>query len=221
MTRNASLPYIAPFALFVGILAIHRSLALPDTVVQGGYVVVMTAALFFLSRQVIDFRVTRWAPTIALGVGVFLLWIGPDLLVPGYRDHWLFRNSLTGMSSGGFPEAAKTNHAALWFRGIRAALIVPIVEELFWRAWLMRWLINPNFLAVRLGTWSASAFWITAIAFASEHGAYWEVGLLAGLLYNWWMIRTRSLGDLILAHSVTNGCLSAYVVFAGKWEYWL
>jgi hypothetical protein len=29
------------------------------------------------------------------------------------------------------------------------------------------------------------------------------------------------LGDLILAHAVANACLSAYVVVAGKWEYWL
>jgi membrane protease YdiL (CAAX protease family) len=46
------------------------------------------------------------------------------------------------------------------------------------------------------------------------------VGLVAGVIYNWWMVRTRSLGDLILAHGITNACLSAYVVFAGHWEYW-
>jgi hypothetical protein len=46
------------------------------------------------------------------------------------------------------------------------------------------------------------------------------VGLAAGILYNWWMVRTKSLGDLILAHGVTNAVLSAYVVLAGRWEYW-
>jgi membrane protease YdiL (CAAX protease family) len=59
------------------------------------------------------------------------------------------------------------------------------------------------------------------VLFASEHGAYWDVGLAAGVAYNWWMVRTRSLGDLILAHAVTNLCLSVYVIAAGKWEYWL
>ena len=63
-----------------------------------------------------------------------------------------------------------------------------------------------------MGTWSAQAFWIVALLFASEHGPYWDVGLAAGALYNWWMLRTRSLGDLIVAHAVTNACLSAYVV---------
>ncbi len=101
-------------------------------------------------------------------------------------------------------------------------LIVPIVEELFWRAWMMRWIIaRQDFLKVPLGAYAPQAFWITAALFASEHGSYWEVGLLTGIIYNWWMIRTRSLGDLILTHAVTNACLSAYVIFAGKWEYWL
>jgi CAAX prenyl protease-like protein len=95
------------------------------------------------------------------------------------------------------------------------------VEELFWRGWLMRWLIAADFRSVPLGAYTAQAFWVVAVLFASEHGAYWDVGLLAGIAYNWWMLRTRSLGDLILAHAVTNACLSAYVIVARKWEYWL
>ena len=46
-------------------------------------------------------------------------------------------------------------------------------------------------------------------------------GLLAGILYNWWMIRTRSLGDCILAHAVTNAALSVFVIVFRRWEYWL
>lgn len=66
-----------------------------------------------------------------------------------------------------------------------------------------------------------SAFWIVALLFASEHGSYWDVGLATGIIYNAWMVRTKSLGDLILTHAVTNLCLSLYVIAAGKWEYWL
>jgi hypothetical protein len=57
--------------------------------------------------------------------------------------------------------------------------------------------------------------------FASEHGSYWEVGLAAGIVYNWWMLRTRSLADCMLAHAVTNGALSAFVIATGAWRYWL
>jgi CAAX prenyl protease-like protein len=65
------------------------------------------------------------------------------------------------------------------------------------------------------------AFWATAVLFATEHGPYWEVGLLAGVIYNWWMVQTRSLMDCMIAHAITNACLAIYVVAFGHWEYWL
>lgn len=84
----------------------------------------------------------------------------------------------------------------------------------------MRWLIKNDFLSVPLGAYARDAFWITAALFGLEHGPYWEVGLLCGIAYNWWMVRTRSLGDCILTHAVTNGILSAYVISGGHWQYW-
>ena len=152
--------------------------------------------------------------------GVFVLWIAPDLLFPGYRAHWILSNSITGAVTPGLPLSEQSNIPVLLLRGLRAALIVPIVEELFWRAWLMRWLIRPDFSKVPLGTYAPQAFWIVAVLFAGEHGPFWDVGLACGILYNWWMVRTKSLGDLILMHGITNACLSVYVVAAGKWEYW-
>jgi len=56
------------------------------------------------------------------------------------------------------------------------------------------------------------SFWVTAALFAAEHGPYWDVGLLAGILYNWWMVRTGRLADCIVAHAVTNGLLAARVL---------
>ena len=85
----------------------------------------------------------------------------------------------------------------------------------------MSQIINPNFQKVPLGAYSSKAMWISALLFASEHGSYWEVGLLAGLLYNWWMVRTKSLGDCILAHGVTNGLLCVYIIAGKHWQYWL
>jgi membrane protease YdiL (CAAX protease family) len=47
------------------------------------------------------------------------------------------------------------------------------------------------------------------------------VGLITGVLLNWWMLRTKSLADCILAHAVTNACLAAYVLTRNQWQYWL
>jgi hypothetical protein len=219
--RSPAVPYVLPFAIFLGFLALHSVFPLPELTDQILRLVVLTLVLVLVARPVIDLRVQRVTASILLGVAVFALWIAPDLLFPGYRQHWLFENSITGSAKSTLAADAQMQPAVLILRTLRAVVIVPIVEELFWRGWLMRWLIAPDFRSVPLGAYSAQAFWVVALLFASEHGAYWDVGLMAGIAYNWWMLRTRSLGDLILAHAVTNACLSAYVIVAKKWEYWL
>jgi CAAX prenyl protease-like protein len=118
------------------------------------------------------------------------------------------------------PTALHRNLPFVLVRIAGASLLVPIVEELFWRGWLMRWLIDPKFQAVPFGAYMPGPFWIVAALFASEHGSYWEVGLAAGIVYNWWAVRTRSLADCILAHAVTNAILSAYVLLFDQWQYW-
>jgi uncharacterized protein len=149
-----------------------------------------------------------------------VIWVGADILFPTYRQHWLFQNPLTGQMSAPLPGNVLMSPFVLWPRIFRAVVLVPIIEELFWRAWLMRWLISPDFQKVELGAYQPAAFWITAVLFAAEHGSYWDVGLIAGVVYNWWMVRTRSLGDCILVHAITNACLCGYVVATHHWEYW-
>lgn len=221
MNRHPAVPYVLPFAVFILLLAVHAYLPLPENWEFPARVVILAAVLWTFSRRVIDLRVTNLPGSLLVGVAVFVIWIGPDALWPAYRQHWLFQNSITGKTTSSIPQHLQISTMVLIFRAIRAVVIVPIVEELFWRGWLMRWLVSSNFEQVPLGAYTAQAFWITAALFASEHGPYWDVGLVAGVVYNWWMIRTKHLGDCILAHAVTNACLSAYVLLAGKWEYWL
>jgi hypothetical protein len=205
----------------MGLLALHSVLPLPDLTDQILRVAVMTAVLWFVARPVIDLRVRHLAATLGIGVAVFAIWIAPDLLIKGYRHFWLFENALMPKAATSLSAGAVLSWPVLALRMVRAVVIVPIVEELFWRAWLMRWIIDQDFEKVPLGKYTAQSFWIVAALFASEHGPYWDVGLVAGIIYNWWMVRTRSLGDLILAHALTNFALSAYVIAFGKWEYWL
>ncbi len=180
----------------------------------------VTAAILIFSRPYLDPRLASPVLSTLLGIGVFALWIAPDLLF-NYRHSILFENAITGRAASAIPLALRTNLTFVVVRTISCSVTVPILEELFWRGWLMRWLVDKNFLKVPLALYVPSAFWSVAILFASEHGPYWEVGLAAGILYNWWVIRTRSLADCILAHAVTNACLSAYVLYTGLWRYWL
>ncbi len=220
LARHAAAAYVAPFAVFVVLLAAARYLP------AGGWgsllrLAAPAAALGIFSRRILDLRPRRTFSSIGVGVMVFAIWVAPDIMWAGYRSHWLFENAITGGVASTLSDADRGDWAVLALRAARAVIIVPLVEELFWRGWLMRWLIRSDFEAVAPGTYSAGAFWITAVLFASEHGPYWDVGLLAGIVYNGWLLRTRKLADCILAHSVTNAALSAYVLATGKWEYWL
>jgi CAAX prenyl protease-like protein len=219
-TDWAALPYVLPFAVFLAFLAIQKYLPIPPTLEYAVRDLLLAVVLFAFSRHVIELRSFHRIETVILGVAVFLVWVGPDLIFPGYRQHWLFQNAILGQLTTPLPESVIRDPVVLWPRIIQAVIIVPVLEELFWRAWLMRWLISPQFEKVPLGAYQAGAFWITAVLFASEHGSYWDVGLVAGIAYNWWMVRTRSLGDCILVHAVTNACLCGYVVATRHWEYW-
>ncbi len=216
-----SVRYVLPFALFIAILVLRDYVRLPETAVAAGWIAIVGGAVLLFSRPVLDLRLSQPVATIGVGVGVFVLWIGPDVLIPGYRSHWLFQNPITGVLVTTTSEAGKSDLVLILMRVVRAVVIVPIVEELFWRAFLMRWAIRPDFESVPLGSYDARAFWITAILFASEHGSYWDVGLVAGAVYNLWLIRTKRLGDVIWAHAVTNACLCAYVLTTHKWQYWM
>ncbi len=221
MAGHPAVPYVLPFAIFIGLLMLAKPLSVLGAAEQALWVALLAVVLFLFSRTVLDFRLAN--PVLSIGVGllVFVVWIGPDLLFPNYRSHWLFENSVTGKVATSMPATLLGSTFVLLFRALRATVIVPIVEELFWRGWLMRWLIDREFWKVSLGAYTTSSFWMTALLFASEHGPFWDVGLAAGLLYNWLMIRTKSLADCMLAHAITNGCICVYVVKTGKFEYWM
>jgi CAAX prenyl protease-like protein len=93
------------------------------------------------------------------------------------------------------------------------------MEELFWRSFLLRYLIQPDFRRVPLGTFTWSSFIISVALFGVEHNQ-WFAGIVAGLLYTLLLYRSRSLSSCILAHAVTNFLLGMYVLITQEWQYW-
>jgi hypothetical protein len=221
LIRHPALPYVVPFVVFLAFLALERYLPLrPEISYAVRFFVVFTVLAVF-SRQVITLRFAHFWGSAAVGVALFGIWVAPDLLWPAYRQSWLFTNSIVGAPQSSLPYGVKASMTFITFRVLSSVVNVPVLEELFWRGWLMRWLISRDFLKVPLGTYTRQSFWLVALLFASEHGSYWDVGLIAGIVFNWWMIRTKSLADCIIAHAVTNACLAAYVLMRDQWQYWL
>ena len=116
----------AGFAVVLG----HSRRRLGDLADQIPGVAVMTAVLSFVFSDTtvfkIDLRVRHLAATLAIGVGVFVLWIAPDVLVKGYRHFWLFENallpkvetSLSGVGAADLDTRARIAHGA---RGVDRA----------------------------------------------------------------------------------------------------
>ena len=214
---HPAVAYVAPFAVFI---ALRWLPVAPEWLAPARLVVVaLTIAVF--SRHVLPGRPSAPVGSVLLGVAVLVIWIGPDLVWHGYRDLWLFHNRITGAAKSSLPAGVRSNVFFIVVRLAESAILIPILEELFWRGWLMRWLVRPDFESVPLGKYTALSFWAVAVLFASEHGPYWEVGLAAGVAYNWWMVRTRNLADCMLAHGVTNALLGVYVLLFDQWQYWL
>jgi CAAX prenyl protease-like protein len=101
-----------------------------------------------------------------------------------------------------------------------AALVVPVMEELFWRDYLWRTVAAPNdFKLAEIGERDWSAFIAVAVFCTLVHpqsitALIWSA--MMGLFLMW----KRSLGACIIAHGVTNFLLGLFVQMTGKWYYW-
>ncbi|MCU6498861.1 CAAX prenyl protease-related protein [Rugamonas sp. A1-17] len=145
----------------------------------------------------------------AAGVVVLLLWIK-------LNADWM----QIGTSAGFDPRnAGAIDWALVAVRVFGAALVVPVMEELFWRSFLLRWIDAQNFLGADPARCSAKAFIISVILFGVEHNL-WLAGMVAGAVYGLLYIRSRQLWSPILAHGVTNGLLGVWIISTGNWSYW-
>ncbi|MCX6619819.1 MAG: CAAX prenyl protease-related protein [Acidobacteria bacterium] len=217
---SRAVPYVLPFGILIFFLAIRPLLDLPPRIEFILRAVLIGGAILLASRKLLRWEFSRPLASIGIGLLVFLIWMAPDWLIPGWRDLWLFRNSVTGSLSSSIPARHHSDVILIVFRCLQAIILVPIAEELCWRGWLLRWLDSKDFERLAFGAYTMTSFWISAILFGAEHGPLWEVGILAGIVYNWWAKRTGRLADCILAHAATNAALAAYVLIANRWEYW-
>ncbi len=149
--------------------------------------------------------------SVATGIIVLVLWVNLDA-------GWMLMGEM-GEGYNPTNAAGEIDWLLVAFRIAGAALVVPLMEELFWRSFLQRWVQQSDFLALAPGRIGIKALLIASALFAVEH-LQWFAGLVAGLAYGWLYIRTRNLWAPVVAHAVTNGLLGAYVVSTGEWRFW-
>jgi hypothetical protein len=219
---------VAPFVIFVLL-----------TAVQGKFGPA-SAYWFYLAKtlvglwMILEIRpfVTemRWAfswEAVAVGVGVFAVWVG-------INGEWTTQNSLwvkLGISHAPTTAAAVWNpnaqfgsgSALAWLfvavRILGSTFIVPPLEEIFYRSFLYRYVASKNFLSVPLTQFLPVPFLATAVIFGFSHNE-WLAGILCGAAYQWLVLRKNRLGDAMTAHAITNFLLGIWVVWKGSWNFW-
>lgn len=146
------------------------------------------------------------------GLIVFVIWIFP-------YPTWLASGKEVAGINLKFDQLTLQNMMWMTTRILGATLVVSVMEELFWRSFIMRWFDNKDFLNVDPAKITAFAYIGSACLFALEHHL-WLAGLFAGLVYGELYKTYKNLWIPIFAHAVTNGMLGIWVVFTGNWQYW-
>lgn len=111
----------------------------------------------------------------------------------------------------------------LGLRFLRLVVVVPLVEEIFWRGFLMRWLIESakRWDELDVGAFAWKSFGLTTAFFALAHaGPDVAVALVYGALAGWVTVRTRGLTAVIVMHAVANFALGIFVMKTGWWGLW-
>jgi len=172
--------------------------------------------------------------TFGVGVVVFLLWISPQQFFGFVADgHHIklvrilsffgmdFAPRNTGFDPGVFATMPAAYLGTVGFRFLRLVVVVPLVEEIFWRGFLLRYLIAERFEEVPFGKFSWLSFLVVSLAFCFSHSAPdWGAALITGMLYNCVAYRTKSLTSCIIAHAVTNLLLGIWIMKTGQWGFW-
>jgi len=215
---RATVARVAPFAAFIALLALQsfvderwaRFLTLARPALAA-------ALLLYFWRDYAELRGAprtrsrEWPLAIAVGVAVFLLWITFD-------NGW----AVVGGGGAGFvplDEDGRIDAALALARLAGLALVVPVMEELFWRSFLMRWIDSREFLAIDPRKASFLAIAVSSALFASEH-SLWFAGLLAGLAYSYLYVRSGNLRVSVLSHATTNAILGLWILATARWSLW-
>lgn len=175
--------------------------------------------LFWRRYTPISWR--HWQLGIVVGVIGIVQWVGMEKLLLHYFPD--YPRPSVGEPFDPYAHFAG-QPALMWaftiIRWAGAALVVPVMEELFWRDYLWRTLLAPNdFRLASVGEWDWKVFLIVAVAFATVH-VQWMTAFVWGLMIAWLLVYTRSLGACIIAHGVTNFLLGAYVQYTREWYFW-
>lgn len=209
--RRPYIPYVVPFAIFAICTYIPSLFNISQYLMYPVKTVLVAVSLIYFwnnYREEIRFSL-NWLAVIS-GIFVFLIWVLPEGLYPQIGNS---EYNPYDYSSGSWVILL------IAFRLVGASLVVPFMEELFWRSFALRFAIRSDFKSLPLGQFSWFSFIFISVLFGFEHHR-WLVGIVAGMVYAGVLYRSRNLFTPILSHAITNFLLGLYVLYTHQWSFW-
>jgi len=217
--------YVLPFGAYLGLTAVEaqgwHGLSYPVAYTLKLACVVGLLWWFRDAYPRFSSRGVGWGVVAGL-VGI-VVWLVGDRVqgaIPGLNslvEGWL------GQRVGFNPFPDETRTTGQWvFLGIRLlglCLVVPLMEEIFWRGFLARFLIRDQFTLVPEGTFTPASFGLVVAGFVAVHPellAATAWGILINLLWR----RTANLWACIAMHAITNALLGAWILGRHEWRLW-
>ena len=218
--RRQLVAHVVPMFVFLVLLALSQLLSGSVVLRHAEFWIfpaqtVLCGALLLWFRRCYEFHgLKNVAFSLLTGLGIFVVWIAPQQFFNFPPRNIGFDLSLL-----------TSNPANYWlsviFRFLRLVVVVPVVEEIFWRAFLLRFVIDENFEQVQFGKFSWLSFAIVTAAFTFGHSRPdWLAAFVCGVLYNIVAYRSRSLSSCILAHATTNLLLGLWIMQTRQWGFW-
>jgi len=188
---------ILPFAIFMISAIFAQAFSQTPSIVYPARAAVVAGTLFIFwpfLRQ-LPWRIDPIA--VAIGAAIGVAWVIIPVADPDTTPPY---GALSGVL------------LVLWMvaRGIGTTILVPIIEELFFRDYLESKLRRNDTLV-----WVIGAAVISAALFAALHGR-WLEAFVAALLFSYAARRQGNITDAIVAHAVANGLIFAVAVISQK-----
>ncbi len=219
------IPFILPFTLY---LVFSQFLShFPDQypVLYGITIILvgLSAIILLRGKKIIKMH-SQIAPGILFGIIGIIAWIlicrlQLEQSITQFLPEWLRPEARASYNPFQSIDNTTGQIAFIMVRLLGLAILVPVIEEVFWRGFLLRWIISPDWQQEKIGVFTIKSFiWINflfALAHPEWFAAFVYSALITILLY--WK---RDLWNCIVAHATSNLLLGGYVLYTGNWGLW-
>jgi hypothetical protein len=240
---SATAAHVLPLMVFLGFVALTSWLRIenpelpwyqraPEHWVYPLQTLACGGLLLWFRRHYILSPLRGLSLAAVLGALGILIWITPawlftQLATNAEAPYWWRWLGLVRRDEGFDPTVLSAwpvaEMGAIAMRFVRMVLVVPLVEEVMWRGFLMRYLnaVDGDWRAVPFGTHTWRGFWVVTFMVMLAHNPEdYAAAFIWGALVYYLAIRTRSLGACVIMHAIGNFLLGIYALSTRQWGFW-